>query len=130
MIAPAFAGWLSAGCPWLAAGQVGLREQGYMVTNDEVQQLMSRMDMNMDGELEFGEVVTALIDWDTLHTDAAFGMAVDTVFSKLDKDKSGYLSSVELMPLLPSFLDRAGEDLREAEVRRGTLVRSLPCRRG
>eukprot|EP00873_Tetraselmis_striata_P012822 jgi/Tetstr1/433086/TSEL_022418.t1 len=97
---------------------VGLREQGYMVTNDEVQQLMSRMDMNMDGELEFGEVVTALIDWDTLHTDAAFGMAVDTVFSKLDKDKSGYLSSVELMPLLPSFLDRAGEDLREAEAKR------------
>lgn len=89
-----------------------------MVTDDEVLQLMSRMDMNMDGELEFEEVVTALIDWDTLHTEELFGQAVDAVFAKLDKDGTGCLSSMELMPLLPSFLDNADDDTRELEVGR------------
>jgi hypothetical protein len=86
------------------------------VTDDEVQQLMSRMDMNMDGQLEYDEVVTALIDWDTLHTDSTFGTAVDAVFAKLDKDRTGYLSPVELLPLLPTFLDDADDHLRELEV--------------
>jgi len=97
---------------------VGLREQGYIVTDDEVQQLMSRMDMNMDGQLEYDEVVTALIDWDTLHTDSTFGTAVDAVFAKLDKDRTGYLSPVELLPLLPTFLDDADDHLRELEAKR------------
>ncbi len=41
----------------------GLREQGYAVTPSEVQQLMSRLDLDKDGDILFDEFATGLLDW-------------------------------------------------------------------
>lgn len=97
-------------------GQVGLRQQGYTISDDEVDQLMGRMDMDGDGSLDFEELATALLDWDDLHCSEMFGEALDKVFAKLDTNNKGYLDYTDLMVLLPADLQGADQQTREAEV--------------
>merc|ERR1712170_210048 len=41
----------------------GLFKQGYSLTTPEVEQLVTRMDVNRDGRIEFDEFATCLLDW-------------------------------------------------------------------
>lgn len=41
----------------------GLREQGYSVTPMEVEQLMARLDLNADGNIQMDEFAASMIDW-------------------------------------------------------------------
>lgn len=86
------------------------------MTDEEVLQLMSRVDLDGDGSIDFVELATALLDWDTLHTSDVFSNSVEAAFTKLDTDNKGYLDSDDLLPLLPAALDNADEDQRDLEV--------------
>lgn len=41
----------------------GLEEQGYVVSPNEVERLMSRLDLDADGHVVFDEFAAGLIDW-------------------------------------------------------------------
>jgi len=95
-----------------------LQREGYLVTDDEVIQLVTRMDLNTNGAIDYEEMITALIDWDSMHSEESFGCAIDAAFSKLDTGAKGHIDVQDLLPLLPPYLEDAPDDVREHEARR------------
>jgi Ca2+-binding EF-hand superfamily protein len=88
-----------------------------VISGEELQQLMSRMDMDGNGTLDFEELCTALLDWDQLHSSEQFGEAIDATFAQLDTGRKGYLEPADLAVLLPPSLIDADKHTREMEVR-------------
>eukprot|EP00191_Tetraselmis_sp_GSL018_P012249 CAMPEP_0177618164 /NCGR_PEP_ID=MMETSP0419_2-20121207/25380_1 /TAXON_ID=582737 /ORGANISM="Tetraselmis sp., Strain GSL018" /LENGTH=719 /DNA_ID=CAMNT_0019116945 /DNA_START=118 /DNA_END=2278 /DNA_ORIENTATION=- len=95
-----------------------LQREGYLVTDDEVIQLVTRMDLNTNGAIDYEEMITALIDWDSMHSEESFGCAIDAAFLKLDTGAKGHIDVQDLLPLLPPYLEDAPDDVREHEARR------------
>ena len=48
----------------------GLEKQGYNVTPMEVEQLMARLDLNADGNIQIDEFAASMIDWHDVSRDS------------------------------------------------------------
>uniref|UniRef100_A0A7S1X9N0 Calcium-dependent protein kinase n=1 Tax=Tetraselmis chuii TaxID=63592 RepID=A0A7S1X9N0_9CHLO len=83
----------------------GLIEQGYSLSEPEVEQLVTRMDVNKDGKIVFDEFATCLLDWPEFRSGNKWQKLVRRAFDKLDLNGDGYISLDELMALLPEFYD-------------------------
>jgi len=93
----------------------GLMAQGYSLSDTEVQQLVTRMDVNKDGKIVFDEFATCLLDWPEFRSGNKWQKLVRRAFDKLDLNGDGHISLEELMALLPEFYDT--EDARKEAVR-------------
>lgn len=89
--------------------------QGYSLSDTEVQQLVTRMDVNKDGKIVFDEFATCLLDWPEFRSGNKWQKLVRRAFDKLDLNGDGHISLEELMALLPEFYDT--EDARKEAVR-------------
>jgi len=97
----------------------GLRSQGYIVTESEVQQLMERMDMDHDGNVGGDEFLATLIDWGTVMQGKNWSSYVEHAFNRMDLDGDGYIDLDELLSELPSvYYGADSEDERVAEAKR------------
>ncbi|KAK9813845.1 hypothetical protein WJX73_001529 [Symbiochloris irregularis] len=90
----------------------GLKRLGYVVTAEEVEKLMRRLDVNDSGTVEFEEFCAGMIDWKTLQEDHLWTRWVDLAFGKLDSNNDGYIDLDELIARLPSL---TGVDNPESE---------------
>eukprot|EP00951_Prasinocladus_malaysianus_P028162 scaffold255568_cov47-Prasinocladus_malaysianus.AAC.1 len=81
--------------------RVGLVQQGYTLTDVEVGQLVSRMDVDRNGRVTFDEFATCLLDWQDFKGGERWKKLVERAFKKLDLNGDGYISLEELMQLLP-----------------------------
>mmetsp|Transcript_13912 Transcript_13912/g.32850 ORF Transcript_13912/g.32850 Transcript_13912/m.32850 type:complete len:210 (-) Transcript_13912:587-1216(-) len=93
----------------------GLMRQGYTLTESEVEQLVTRMDVNRDGRIEFDEFATCLLDWQEFKGGERWKKLVDRAFKKLDLNGDGYISLEELIALLPAAFKT--EEEKRAAVR-------------
>ncbi|KAL4447878.1 hypothetical protein ABPG75_005097 [Micractinium tetrahymenae] len=102
--------------------QAELEDGRYTLSPAEAQQLLSRLDMNGDGEISFATWVASLMDWSKLHNDSAeWDALVERAFHALDVDGCGRLSPGDLVSAIcgdggceaPDDLDAV---LREAGV--------------
>eukprot|EP00873_Tetraselmis_striata_P009578 jgi/Tetstr1/429842/TSEL_019709.t1 len=76
---------------------------------DEMQQLMSKMDVNGDGTVEIDEFVTSLLDWHEVQNDKNWRSMVRRVFDRLDLNGDGSISLEELVVFLYPESYREGE---------------------
>ena len=79
----------------------GLTQQGYSLTPSEVEQLVTRMDVNRDGQIDFDEFATCLLDWQEFQDTDRWKGLVERAFNKLDLNGDGYISLEEIITLLP-----------------------------
>ncbi|CAG9461037.1 unnamed protein product [Pedinophyceae sp. YPF-701] len=80
----------------------GLARQGYNITEEEVRQLVERIDIDEDGSLQYGEWLAGLIDWDGIMEDDQWVQYVGEAFRHLDRDGDGRISADELLDLIPA----------------------------
>lgn len=98
----------------------GLGRLGYDLDSDEIEQLVKRMDGNRDGVLNLDEFVAGLVDWGELQEDSQWAIWVAHAFSRLDRNKDGFisLSSIEELLVQEDDIERrleARSMLREAD---------------
>lgn len=101
----------------------GLKAQGYVVSEDEVKQLMEKLDMDHDGTVHMSEFLTTMIDWSTLaqSDEAVWDTYIERAFKRMDLDGDGYISLDELVQELPPAVICANsddEDERLAEAKK------------
>lgn len=98
----------------------GLREQGYIVTESEVKQLMEKMDLDHDSAVASDEFLAALIDWGAMQKEQSWQSYLDKAFNRMDLDGDGFISLDELLEKLPASYfggsqDAEGERISEAK---------------
>lgn len=76
-------------------------QQGYSLTPSEVEQLVTRMDVDRDGIIEFDEFATCLLDWQEFRDGERWKVLVKRAFDKLDLNGDGFISLEEIVALLP-----------------------------
>ena len=76
---------------------------------EELEQLMTKVDSNKDGSLQFPEFVAGMMDWPTLQKDDRWGFWVDRAFDKLDRNGDGYLA-LDSLEVLISDIGGLGDD--------------------
>mmetsp|Transcript_29146 Transcript_29146/g.82169 ORF Transcript_29146/g.82169 Transcript_29146/m.82169 type:complete len:600 (+) Transcript_29146:92-1891(+) len=79
----------------------GLIEQGYSLEQAEVEQLITRMDVDRNGRIEFDEFATCLLDWQVFREGERWKELVKRAFSNLDLNNDGYISLEEIVAVLP-----------------------------
>ena len=79
---------------------------GKDLSDDEVDDLYSHVDMNGDGIIEYSEFAVAAINEDILLRDENLKKA----FSFFDKDKDGFISRGDLVKVMASFGGKSVED--------------------
>eukprot|EP00197_Chlamydomonas_leiostraca_P016234 CAMPEP_0202862620 /NCGR_PEP_ID=MMETSP1391-20130828/3593_1 /ASSEMBLY_ACC=CAM_ASM_000867 /TAXON_ID=1034604 /ORGANISM="Chlamydomonas leiostraca, Strain SAG 11-49" /LENGTH=572 /DNA_ID=CAMNT_0049542175 /DNA_START=227 /DNA_END=1946 /DNA_ORIENTATION=- len=94
----------------------GLRKQGYVLSDTEIEQLVRKIDADHDGNIDMGEFLTTLLDWNSLQKEQNWQTYLDHAFKKMDHDGDGFISLDELLALLPPATTSAGP-LAEAERR-------------
>ena len=87
----------------------GLNELGYRLTDSEVEQLLDALDSNNTGSIGKTQISASQIDWRVLQRNNTrrWVERARRVFSALDKDGDGVLSSAEITNLLASKLPPA-----------------------
>lgn len=78
----------------------GLRTQGYVLADGEIEAFMRKADFDHDGNVSLSEFMTTLLDWDKLQRETRWQSFLDHVFNKLDLDGDGTISLDELIVLL------------------------------
>ncbi|KAG1656568.1 hypothetical protein FOA52_009056 [Chlamydomonas sp. UWO 241] len=97
---------------------VGLRSQGYVLSNYDIEILMRKIDIDHDGNVNLSEFLATLIDWNQMQNNSSsrFKDYVDYVFGKLDLDGDGFVSLDELVAHLPAAASTSGGKI-DAEAR-------------
>ncbi|MEW5305938.1 MAG: hypothetical protein WDW36_008448 [Sanguina aurantia] len=80
----------------------GLRAQGYVLSDSEIETLVLKIDSNNDGNIVLSEFMTTLIDWNQLQKDQGWQKYLDLAFNNLDIDGDGYISLEEIISRLPT----------------------------
>mmetsp|Transcript_1526 Transcript_1526/g.2178 ORF Transcript_1526/g.2178 Transcript_1526/m.2178 type:complete len:508 (+) Transcript_1526:250-1773(+) len=79
----------------------GLDEAGYIVTLDEVKQLVHAVDMDRNGDMSYQEFLATMIDWNKVeeYDPMHFSSLVNRAFDELDEEKLGVIGkhSIERM---------------------------------
>jgi len=80
----------------------GLQESGYNVTAEEVKQLISAVDVDHNGMINYEEFLTTMIDWSLVeqHDSNHFHELVDELFDSLDRNHSGGIEREEMKDLM------------------------------
>jgi len=94
---------------------VGLRSQGYVLSDNEIEQLVRKIDTNHDGNVDMSEFMATLIDWNKMQANSRFQAYVDYVFKKLDLDGDGFVSLDELVEHLPAASTVTGAAITDDE---------------
>ncbi|KAK9836887.1 hypothetical protein WJX74_010460 [Apatococcus lobatus] len=96
----------------------GLKQQGYTLSSEEIEQIMDRIDINADKLIVFDELAASLLDWKALQQDRLWTHWVDLAFNKFDANGDGFLSLEEILQHLPAELAGASTQDRILEARR------------
>ncbi|KAL3141930.1 hypothetical protein ABBQ32_004581 [Trebouxia sp. C0010 RCD-2024] len=94
----------------------GLKAQGYNISQQELSQLMGRVDFDRNGTLDLEEFISGLIDWSELQKDGDWETRVDAAFCKLDSNGDGYIDLEELLAQLPFESEESYDGERLMEV--------------
>lgn len=96
-----------------------IRSLGEEVTEEDLQQLIKRVDSDGDGQLNLSEfiVLNTQASCSSAELEEADNNALVEVFNKFDADKNGFISSEELHRVLAAF----GEDRYSLEECRGMI---------
>ena len=91
-----------SGAVSLAELRVGLAREGYATSVDEVRQLLSRVDLDRDGEIQASEWLCGLLDWDAVarRDRSRWEALLDGAWAELDLDGDGVLDLGEVVGLL------------------------------
>lgn len=79
----------------------GLKKQGYVLAEHELENLVRKIDADHDGNMSLSEFMTTLIDWNRVQKEQSWQLYLDHAFSTLDIDKDGFISLDELLDRLP-----------------------------
>jgi len=102
----------------------GLRAQGYFLSNDEAQQLLTKVDVDKSGYIDFDEFMATLVDWSEIeHNTSEWCLYLDKVFSKIDKDGNGYISLDELIDYIPPNTSKRSLTAEEVESQARIMLR-------
>ncbi|KAL0030347.1 hypothetical protein WJX77_011206 [Trebouxia sp. C0004] len=96
----------------------GLKAQGYNISQQELAQLMGRVDFDRNGTLDIEEFISGLIDWTELQKEGDWESRVDAAFAKLDSNGDGYIDLEELLAQLPFEAQESYDGERRMEARR------------
>ncbi|KAG1675746.1 hypothetical protein FOA52_012402 [Chlamydomonas sp. UWO 241] len=100
----------------------GVRALGYSLSDNEMELLMRRVDVDKSGCVSSSEFFTTIVDWNKVKESDAWQAYVDFAFNKLDSDGNGTIDVDELVALLPETqvleerVSVAKAMLREADV--------------
>lgn len=99
---------------------VGLKQQGYVITETELQNLVRKIDEDNDGNIKLNEFLTTFMDWNNVQTDERWQTYVDHTFAKLDENGDGFISLEELLAQLPQvpYTGQQGKAERKAEAKK------------
>ncbi|CAM9563600.1 unnamed protein product [Choristocarpus tenellus] len=86
---------------------VVMRSLGYSPTNEQLKEMMSKVDEDNDGVLTFGEFVTMMQAGD-VETD--FDIEIREAFEFFDKDGDGEISPKELAGIMRGLGDALSDD--------------------
>ncbi|KXZ54832.1 hypothetical protein GPECTOR_4g903 [Gonium pectorale] len=105
----------------------GLRRQGYVLADNEIENLMRRVDFDHNGTVDLSEFITTLMDWDQMQAEQGWQVYLDHAFSKMDHDGDGYISLDELLQQLPPLRPApgSGSSLAAAASGPGALAQAV-----
>ncbi|GIL82813.1 hypothetical protein Vretimale_8185 [Volvox reticuliferus] len=98
----------SSGAITLDELSAGLRRQGYVLADNEIENLMRRVDFDHNGTVDLSEFITTLMDWDQVQAEQGWQVYLDHAFRKMDHDGDGYISLDELLQQLPPLRPAPG----------------------
>ena len=124
----------------------GLRAQGYFVSDDEARQLLSKIDVDKSGYIDFDEFMATLVDWSEVRiipsivccflTDVCvlcyvqiennhseWSIYLDKIFANIDKDGNGFISLDELIDYIPPNTNPQRLSDEEIEARARLMLR-------
>eukprot|EP00192_Tetraselmis_astigmatica_P024585 CAMPEP_0117687858 /NCGR_PEP_ID=MMETSP0804-20121206/23414_1 /TAXON_ID=1074897 /ORGANISM="Tetraselmis astigmatica, Strain CCMP880" /LENGTH=545 /DNA_ID=CAMNT_0005500059 /DNA_START=334 /DNA_END=1971 /DNA_ORIENTATION=- len=77
-----------------------LQEEGYLVSDVEVEKLASRLDINSDGIIFFDEFSAALLDWQVFQNQRSWKILVRHAFDQIDLDGDGLITFKDVLEAL------------------------------
>eukprot|EP00798_Chlamydomonas_sp_ICE-L_P021461 gene21461-28433_t len=89
---------------------VGLRKQGYMLSDSEVELLGKKMDFDRDSTIDMTEFLTTLVDWSAVQQGKHWQTYLDYAFKIMDLDGSGYIDLLEIEALLRQSIGSWADD--------------------
>mmetsp|Transcript_24470 Transcript_24470/g.61631 ORF Transcript_24470/g.61631 Transcript_24470/m.61631 type:complete len:614 (+) Transcript_24470:75-1916(+) len=87
-----------------------LTEAGYVVTDEELSQLLGCMGTDADGGLNFNSLASSLMDWFEVQQTEAWDRLLRHAFHRLDADGDGLLSEEEIAAALRDGVAGASPD--------------------
>eukprot|EP00195_Chlamydomonas_chlamydogama_P002656 CAMPEP_0202921416 /NCGR_PEP_ID=MMETSP1392-20130828/77385_1 /ASSEMBLY_ACC=CAM_ASM_000868 /TAXON_ID=225041 /ORGANISM="Chlamydomonas chlamydogama, Strain SAG 11-48b" /LENGTH=597 /DNA_ID=CAMNT_0049614987 /DNA_START=209 /DNA_END=2002 /DNA_ORIENTATION=+ len=95
----------------------GLKRQGYVLRDTELEQLVRKMDSDHDGNIVLSEFMTTLIDWNQLQRSQKWQVYLEHAFQRMDDDGDGFITLDELLEKLPPNGDEDSVAERVAEAK-------------